>query len=83
VKGIAFMGTPHLGSDVAAATKALRGIANVVTGGAVRNDLLKMLERNSRELQHISEQFVLRGSSLEIASMYEQLQTKRMLVGHP
>jgi hypothetical protein len=58
VKGIVFIGTPHLRSDIAAASKALRDIANFITVRAVRIDLLKVLEPKSRELQSISEHFV-------------------------
>lgn len=81
MKGIVFMGTPHLGSGVAAASRVLRNIANVATVGAVRSDLLKALEPKSLELQDISEQFVHRALGLEVASMYEQMLTRGVLVG--
>ncbi|KAF8533443.1 hypothetical protein BDD12DRAFT_486815 [Trichophaea hybrida] len=80
VKGIVFMGTPHVGSDLAAATKVLRDIANVVAVRTVRKDLLKALEPKSQELQDIAEQFVHRGSGLEVVSIYEQMLTRRVLV---
>ncbi|KAF8247676.1 hypothetical protein K440DRAFT_600776, partial [Wilcoxina mikolae CBS 423.85] len=80
VKGIVFMGTPHVGSDLAAATKVLRDIANFIAVGTVRKDLLKVLEPKSQELQDIAEQFVHRGSGLEVVSMYEQMLTRRVVV---
>jgi len=74
------MGTPHLGADIAAATRFLRNISNVITMGGVRSDLLEVLQRRSKELQDISQRFVRRAKELQIVSMYEQNRTKRILV---
>ena len=80
VKGIVFMGTPHLGAEIAAATKFLRNAFNIITIWGVLGNLLKDLEPGSRELQLVSQQFVNRGQELLIVSMYEQKLTKRILV---
>jgi hypothetical protein len=74
------MGTPHLGADIAAATRFLRDISNVITIRGVRRDLLKVLEPKSLELRDISQQFVHRALGLRIVSMYEQNLTKKILV---
>jgi hypothetical protein len=74
------MGTPHLGADIAAATRFLRDISNVITIRGVRKDLLKVLEPKSVELRDISQQFVRRALGLRIVSMYEQNLTYKILV---
>jgi hypothetical protein len=80
VKGVIFMGTPHLGAGIASASRFLRDIANVITVRGIRRDLLKALEPKSQELTDISRRFVHRTLSLQILSMYEQNRTKNILV---
>lgn len=77
------MGTPHRGSDVAAAPagRILRGVANALTIGAVRRDLYKFIYPNSDELQDIGDRFKFHASKLQIVSMYEQKKTGSIVVG--
>ncbi|PMD52221.1 uncharacterized protein K444DRAFT_621365 [Hyaloscypha bicolor E] len=69
--GVMFMGTPHIGSDVAKWTRVIRNIGNFCTFGSFRTDLLKGLESKSTELAEISAQFVERGKTIQIISVYE------------
>jgi hypothetical protein len=70
-KCVAFFGTPHGGSRVASLTRVVRNILDICTGGSVRADLLKNLERSSTELEDITEQFVDRANQLRIVTVYE------------
>lgn len=79
-KGIVFMGTPHLGADVAAWGKLLGNIGNVVTFGSFRTDLLKDLKSKSREFGEIAKAFVERAADLQIVSLFERRPTKGILV---
>lgn len=69
--GVMFMGTPHLGSDLANWSRIFRGIGNICTLGSIRTDLLKGLETKSAELAELSAQFVHRAEGLKIVSVYE------------
>ncbi|KAF8241285.1 hypothetical protein K440DRAFT_573639 [Wilcoxina mikolae CBS 423.85] len=79
-KGIVFMGTPHLGADVAAWGRFFGNIGNVVTFGSFRTDLLKDLKSKSREFGDIATSFVERAADLQIVSMFERRPTKGILV---
>jgi hypothetical protein len=79
-KGIIFMGTPHLGADVAAWGNFLGNIGNVVTFGSFRTDLLKDLKSKSREFGEIAKAFVERAADLQIVSLFERRPTKGILV---
>jgi hypothetical protein len=67
------MGTPHRGSDIAYwagfAAHALR-VAQLGTG--TNDSLLRALERKSKTLLDISQQFVDRGTTLQIRTFYER-----------
>lgn len=73
VHGIAFMGTPHRGSDLAYWTTYLANILRVAQFGTATNSrLLADLQKNSRTLADISKQFVERGRDLNILTFFEQ-----------
>jgi hypothetical protein len=82
-KCVAFFGTPHGGSGVASLTRVLRNIFDVCTGGSVRADLLKNLERKSAELAEAAEQFVERAYHLRIVTVYEGRPLKPALASFP
>jgi len=73
VKGIIFMGTPHRGADIAYWSGLLGKIANIPLLGSLKTDVLKDLEPKSRTLGDISSQFVERGRSFQIFSLYERV----------
>ena len=79
--GIAFLSTPHRGSDATSLPKILANIANLafplLSGliGRSRSDLIKMLEIDGKELQDLSTDFVNRLFSIKVASFVEQLKT--------
>ena len=66
------MGTPHRGSDVANWSKILGRLANIPMLGSIRTDLLEDLQPKSELLMTISSDFVERGASLSIFSIYER-----------
>ncbi len=70
--GVAFMGTPHRGADLAYWTTLLSTIVNIVIPGAAKSELLKDLEINSRTLGSISTQFVQRAAKLHIVTFFER-----------
>lgn len=80
-RGIVFLSTPHRGSDVTTLPKLLASIANVSTPflsrfiGTSRSDLIKMLEKDSKELHQLSEDFVNRLFHIKVASCVEELKT--------
>lgn len=73
------MGTPHRGSDIAAALIPLAAVLNLglrASGGgrifgSIRKDLIKLLSRDSNALGDITESFVQRVKVLKITSFYE------------
>ncbi|PNP78957.1 hypothetical protein FNYG_07822 [Fusarium nygamai] len=75
--GIMFLGTPHRGSDVAFWGSLLAKLADVVTLGSIRTQVLEDLKRKSGMLGAICSQFVERSESLHrIFSIYERQRTK-------
>ncbi|KAF5548860.1 ankyrin repeat [Fusarium mexicanum] len=75
--GIMFLGTPHRGSDVAFWGSLLAKLADVVTLGSIRTQVLEDLKRKSDMLGAICTQFVERSESLHrIFSIYERQRTK-------
>ncbi|VTT69035.1 unnamed protein product [Fusarium fujikuroi] len=75
--GIMFLGTPHRGSDVAFWGSLLAKLADVVTLGSIRTQVLEDLKRKSDMLGAICSQFIERSESLHrIFSIYERQRTK-------
>ena len=71
-KAVIFMGTPHHGADAAAwANFAAQALRALQMGTATNTNLLSDLQKNSKTLAQISQQFVERGSSLKIKTFYE------------
>ncbi|TRX91012.1 hypothetical protein FHL15_007994 [Xylaria flabelliformis] len=75
--GIMFLGTPHRGSDAAFWGKLFGSLANIVTLGSIRTQLLDDLKRKSDILGATCSQFVERSQSLHrIFSIYERVRVK-------
>ncbi|KAK8130582.1 hypothetical protein PG999_002962 [Apiospora kogelbergensis] len=75
--GIMFLGTPHRGSDGAFWAKLFGNLANTLTLGAIRTQLLEDLKRKSDILGAVCSQFVERSQSLHrIFSIYERVRIK-------
>ena len=71
-KAVIFMGTPHRGADTAAwANFAAQALKALQMGTATNTRLVSDLKRNSQTLNQISQQFVERGSTLQIKTFYE------------
>ncbi|KAH7161817.1 hypothetical protein EDB81DRAFT_610202, partial [Dactylonectria macrodidyma] len=76
--GIMFLGTPHRGSDTAYWGNLLGKLADVLTLGSIRTQLLEDLKRKSAMLGATCTQFIERSESLHrIFSIYERQPTKR------
>ena len=66
------MGTPHGGASAASwADYAARALQALQLGTATNRKLLSGLERNSKVLWQVSQQFVERASTLQIKTFYE------------
>jgi hypothetical protein len=74
--GVMFMGTPHRGSDVAFWSNIFGSMADLLTLGSIRTQLLQDLKPKSDCLGSTCSQFVERAQSLRIFSMYERLRIK-------
>ena len=73
VRGIVFIGTPHRGSDVAYWAGFLaRALHALQFSTSTNNSLLPTLERNSKQLSDVSQQFIERGTGLQIRTFYEK-----------
>ncbi|KAK5351876.1 hypothetical protein LTS03_003644 [Exophiala xenobiotica] len=78
---IAFMGTPHRGSQIAAALGPLATFANFwldislasIFTGSMRTDLIHMLSRDSVKLDEINQSFKRRAKGMTIISCYERV----------
>src|SRR5438876_1449824 len=78
---IVFMGTPHRGSQIAAALGPLAAFANFwldvsltsIFAGSMRTDLIHMLSRDSAKLDEINESFKQRTKRMTIISCYERV----------
>jgi len=73
--GVVFLGTPHRGSPQANMGHIVAGLARIAFKGP-QTQLLKTLERDSNELDTLSEEFSNLHSVLKIVSCYEQKKTK-------
>jgi triacylglycerol esterase/lipase EstA (alpha/beta hydrolase family) len=72
VAGIAFMGTPHAGADIAAWGAIAAKLLGVVSLGTRTNqNLLPVLQTESAFLSSLSDVFALRNWELPILSFYE------------
>jgi hypothetical protein len=75
--GIMFLGTPHRGSNAAFWGKLFGSLADVLTLGSIRTQLLGDLKRKSDVLGATCLQFVERSQSLRrIFSIYERVRIK-------
>ncbi|KAK5558288.1 hypothetical protein LTR46_003537 [Exophiala xenobiotica] len=78
---IVFMGTPHRGSQIAAALGPLATFANFwldislasIFTGSMRTDLIHMLSRHSVKLDEINQSFKRRAKGMTIISCYERV----------
>lgn len=78
---IVFMGTPHRGSQIAAALGPLAVFANFwldisftsIFAGSMRTDLINTLSRDSAKLDEINESFKQRTKTMMIISCYERV----------
>lgn len=81
IKGAVFFGTPHRGSDLAYWATFAATLANVVQLGRNTNTTyVKGLKENSKEFAHIAQQWIERGSKLQIRTFYETERYNGMLV---
>ncbi|KAL9593091.1 MAG: hypothetical protein Q9179_006109 [Wetmoreana sp. 5 TL-2023] len=72
VTGVVFLGTPHRGSDAAYWTGFIaRALKAAQLGTGTNDQLLAALQKNSKTLSDISEQFVERADTLRIRTFYE------------
>jgi hypothetical protein len=80
--GICFLGTPHRGSATASIGKAAFKIAVFVAARRPNTRLLHELERNSRTLQRISDDFyqTIEAHDIQICSFHEEKETRRYLL---
>ena len=76
--GVLFMGTPNRGSDMAFWATVFGKMADILTLGSTRTQLLQDLQPKSAWLGAICSQFVERAQSLRIFSFYERLRIKGM-----
>ncbi|KAL2070583.1 hypothetical protein VTL71DRAFT_13609 [Oculimacula yallundae] len=74
--GVMFMGTPHRGSDIAFWGKLFGTMADILTAGSIRTQLLKDLQPKSSCLGDICLQFVERSQTLRIFTIYERLKIR-------
>ncbi|KIW92815.1 uncharacterized protein Z519_06664 [Cladophialophora bantiana CBS 173.52] len=78
---IVFMGTPHRGSQIAAALAPLATFANFwldisftsTFAGSMRTDLISMLSQDSAKLDEINQSFKRRANAMTIISCYERV----------
>lgn len=74
---------PHRGSDAAYwGLFAAKLLNNAQLGFGTNIKYIKALEKNSKELDHISQQFVERGAKLKIRTFFETMKMGNQLVGH-
>ncbi|KEF58153.1 uncharacterized protein A1O9_06077 [Exophiala aquamarina CBS 119918] len=78
---VVFMGTPHRGSQIAAALGPLAAFANFwldisftsLFVGSMRTDLIRLLSRDSAKLDEINESFKQRAKGMTVISCYERV----------
>ena len=83
--GIIFLGTPHRGSPQARLGQIVANLARIAFKNP-QTHLLKSLEKDSHELDALSEEFANLHNILKIVSCYEQKETeisyfKKLIVG--
>ena len=83
--GIIFLGTPHRGSPQARLGQIVASLAKAAFKNP-QTHLLKSLERDSNDLDILSEEFANLHTTLKIVSFYEQKETsisylKKRVVG--
>ena len=72
VKAVIFMGTPHHGADVVAwANFTAWALKTLQMSTATNTNFLSDFKGNSETLRQISQQFVERGSTIQMKSFYE------------
>jgi LDH2 family malate/lactate/ureidoglycolate dehydrogenase len=72
IRGVAFFGTPHKGSDIATWADIFANILRAASLGTSTNRrLTKDLKGNAEVLADISKSFVDRSKALKIVSFYE------------
>jgi hypothetical protein len=89
--GILFLSTPHRGSSETPFPTVLTSIANVALSGssrfvgAMRPDLIKVLQKDSKILKEISTDFRNQTKSMKVASFIEQSLTPpaKLRVSYP
>jgi hypothetical protein len=81
IRGSVFFGVPHRGSDVAYWGNFAANVLTVAQLGFGTNSrFVYALQRNSRTFAEISQQFIERGSKLDIRTFYETEKMHAMLV---
>lgn len=81
-RGIAFLGVPHRGSDIAWwASFAAKLLRNASVGTSTNVALLSDLEKGSATLANISNQFVDRARNMIIYTFYETEKLNKIMVG--
>lgn len=81
-RGIAFLGVPHRGSDIAWwANFAAKLLRNASVGTSTNVAILSDLEKGSATLANISNQFVDRARNMIIYSFYETEKLNKVVVG--
>ena len=73
--GIIFLGTPHRGSPQANMGQIIANLAKIAFKKP-QTQLLEILEKDSPELDDLSEEFSNLHSALRIVSCYEQKETR-------
>jgi hypothetical protein len=80
VRGSVFFGVPHRGSDAAYWGSFAANLLRVPTFGRTNTSFITALQRNSGTFADISQQFIERGSSLQIKTFYETAMIFNQLV---
>ncbi|EWC45501.1 hypothetical protein DRE_05359 [Drechslerella stenobrocha 248] len=74
-QGVLFMGTPHMGSDLAKWGSLARKLLSFFPGVRLDSTMLSLLAQNSETLQNINTLFTGISASFEIVYFYEELET--------
>ena len=81
MRGVVFFSVPHRGSDIAALGKMLaRGLKIATLGFGINPRYVKALDKNSKDLDNISRQFVERLETIQVRTFYETEKAKGQLV---
>lgn len=71
IKGVMFLGTPHLGTSVTAWTRTIKSISQLPRLETLRTDLLKDIPAKSKTMGTICEEFVEHSESLHVVTVCE------------